>query len=108
VATEPRAAIIRRLRGTPIGKWPDHEYARLRQTNHYTSPKGENYSELFWTRYQEKTYDDLYANATYRVAPMRRNPLGLALASLPQAAEGPWRRRPFFPPPHPSPSLAAA
>ncbi|KAK1644119.1 hypothetical protein QYE76_061924 [Lolium multiflorum] len=70
VASEPRAAIIRRLRGTPIGKWPDHEYARLRQTNPYTSPKGENCSKLFWTRYQEKTYDDLYANATYKVAPM--------------------------------------
>ncbi|KAK1632086.1 hypothetical protein QYE76_006401 [Lolium multiflorum] len=70
VAFELRAAIIRRLRGTPIGKWPDHEYARLRQTNPYTSPKGKNCSELFWTRYQEKTFDDLYANATYKVAPM--------------------------------------
>ncbi|KAK1693320.1 hypothetical protein QYE76_010017 [Lolium multiflorum] len=70
VASEPRAVIIRRLRGIPVGKWPDHEYARLRQTNPYTSPKGENCSELFWTRYQEKTFDDLYANATYKVAPM--------------------------------------
>ncbi|KAK1693803.1 hypothetical protein QYE76_010500 [Lolium multiflorum] len=70
VASEPRAVIIRRLRGIPVGKWPDHEYARLRQTNPYTSPKGKNCSELFWTRYQEKTFDDLYANATYKVAPM--------------------------------------
>ncbi|KAK1630064.1 hypothetical protein QYE76_004379 [Lolium multiflorum] len=67
---EPRANLIRRLRGMPIGKWPDNEYARLRQTNIYTSPKGTNCSALFWTKYQEKTFDDLYANATYKVAPM--------------------------------------
>ena len=69
-AAEPRGNIIRRLRGMPVGKWPDHEYARLRQTNPYTTPKATNCSELFWTRYQEKTYNDLYAEATYRVAPM--------------------------------------
>ncbi|KAK1607625.1 hypothetical protein QYE76_031298 [Lolium multiflorum] len=69
VASEPRAASSEAERH-PVGKWPDHEYARLRQTNPYTSPKGENCSELFWTRYQEKTYHDLYANATYKVAPM--------------------------------------
>ena len=69
-AAEPRGNIIRRLRGMPVGKWPDHEYARLRQTNSYTTPKATNCSELFWTRYQEKTYNDLYAEATYRVAPM--------------------------------------
>ncbi|KAK1619969.1 hypothetical protein QYE76_025486 [Lolium multiflorum] len=65
--TEPRSAIIRRLWGTPIGKWPDHKYARLRQTNIYITLKADNCSELFWTRYQQKTYDDLYANATYQV-----------------------------------------
>ncbi|KAK1605255.1 hypothetical protein QYE76_028928 [Lolium multiflorum] len=67
---EPRANLIRRLRGMPIGKWPDNEYARLRQTNIYTSPKATNCSALFWSKYQEKTFDDLYANATYKVAPM--------------------------------------
>ncbi|KAK1669965.1 hypothetical protein QYE76_058124 [Lolium multiflorum] len=67
---EPRANLIRRLRGMPIGKWPDNEYARLRQTNIYTSPKATNCSELFWTKYQEKIFDDLYVNATYKVAPM--------------------------------------
>ncbi|KAK1610142.1 hypothetical protein QYE76_033815 [Lolium multiflorum] len=67
---EPRANLLRRLRGMPIGKWPDNEYARLRQSNAYTSPKGTNCSALFWTKYQEKTFDDLYANATYKVAPM--------------------------------------
>ncbi|KAK1652366.1 hypothetical protein QYE76_070171 [Lolium multiflorum] len=67
---EPRANVLRRLRGMPIGKWPDNEYARLRQSNAYTSPKGTNCSALFWTKYQEKTFDDLYANATYKVAPM--------------------------------------
>ena len=59
---EPRANLLRRLRGMPIGKWPDNEYARLRQSNAYTSPKGTNCSALFWTKYQEKTFDDLYAN----------------------------------------------
>jgi hypothetical protein len=62
---EPRGNIIRRLRGMPAGKWPDHEYARLRQTNIYTTPKADNCSELFWSKYQEKTYEDLYDNATY-------------------------------------------
>ncbi|KAK1627091.1 hypothetical protein QYE76_001406 [Lolium multiflorum] len=71
--TEPRHLIIKRMQGTPIGKWPDHEYARLRQTNVYITPKATKCSELFWTKYQEKTYLDLYAEATYRVAPMHHN-----------------------------------
>jgi hypothetical protein len=54
----------------PVGKWPDHEYARLRQTNSYTTPRAANCSELFWTKYQEKTYEDFYVNDTYQVAPM--------------------------------------
>jgi hypothetical protein len=61
--TEPH----NRLRCTPMGKWPDHKYARLRQTNPYVNPKANNYSEEFWTRYQEKTY----VEDAYRVDLMR-------------------------------------
>jgi hypothetical protein len=68
--TEPRNITIKRLRGTPIGKWPNHEYARLRHTNVYVTTKAANCSAKFWTKYQEKIYVDIYAEATYRVAPM--------------------------------------
>ena len=61
---------VAKLYAKPVGKWPENEYARLRQSNVYEQPRSDRCSEEFWNPTQHKISDDLYAEKTYRVAPM--------------------------------------
>jgi hypothetical protein len=61
---------VSKLYSKPIGKWPEKEYARLRQSNPYLMPNSDMCVEEFWNPTQHKIYDDLYAEKAYRVAPM--------------------------------------
>jgi hypothetical protein len=45
--TEARNIIVSRLKHTPIGKWSDHEYSLLQQTNIYVKPNANNCSTEF-------------------------------------------------------------